>query len=233
VSAGPLAFAPDGQAFAAPTAAGALTIRSTATFRALRRLTRGAPFTAAAYSPDSHLLATAGEDRTARIWDARAGTLVRTLRGHKDVVTSAQFSPDGKLLVTASRDHDARIWDVATGRTSELLRGHFGPVFGASFSPDGGWVVTAGPVTAGLWQASTGRLLSYLRGDTEALTSASFSPDGRRIVTSSRDGTVRTYTCALCRSTDDLLALADTRVARLTRPLTPTQRRRYLATRSP
>jgi hypothetical protein len=47
-------------------------------------------------------------------------------------------------------------------------------------------------------------------------------------VTSSRDGTVRTYACELCRSTDDLIALAGARLAGLARTLSPAQRARYL-----
>ena len=229
-SAGPIAISPDGWLVAAPVASGAVRIWSVATLMPRRELKRGGPFTAAAFSPDGRLIATAGEDGLARIWDVRTEALVRTLRGHADAVTNVQFSPDGKLLVTSSRDHDARIWDVATGKTSELLRGHFGPVFGASFSPDGHWVVTAGPTTAGLWPVSNGRLLFYLRGHTEPLTSASFSPDGTRILTSSRDGTLRTYTCELCGNSKDLLTTAKARLATLARPLTPAERNRYLTT---
>ena len=59
-------------------------------------------------------------------------------------------------------------------------------------------MVTAGPTTAGLWPVASGLLLLYLRGHTEPLTSASFFPGGNRILTSSRDGTVRTYTCDVC-----------------------------------
>jgi WD40 repeat protein len=229
LSAGPLALSPDGQRLAAPSVDGAIRIWNATTFRPLSELKRGGPFTAASFSPDGRLIATAGEDNTARIWNAGSGALERTLRGHTDALTDVRFSAKGRLLVTSSRDHDARIWEVATGRMIALLRGHFGPVFGASFSPDGRWVVTAGPATAGLWPVSTGRLLLYLRGDTGPLTSASFSPDGTRILTSSRDGTVRAYTCELCGGIDDLLAVASARLAALSRPLTPAERERYLS----
>jgi WD40 repeat protein len=227
-STGRLAFSPDGQLVAAPNASGAIAIRRTASLRSLRELSRGGPFAAAAFSPNGQLIATAGADGNARISDVPTGRVVRTLRGHTDAITSVQFSPDGKLLVTASRDHDARIWDVATGKTSKLLRGHFGPVFDASFSPDGRWVVTAGPTTAGLWQVSSGRLLLYLRGHTQPLTTASFSPDSTDVVTASRDGTVRTYNCDLCGGPDKLLALAESQLTTLARPLTPDERGRYL-----
>jgi WD40 repeat protein len=228
VSSGPLALSPDGRRVAAPTETGAVLVRNTSALAPVLALKRGAPFAAAAFSPDAQTIATAGEDGTARLWDARTGALVHVLRGHKDALTSVQFSPDGRLLVTASRDHDSRVWDVSTGKQTELLRGHFGPVFGASFSPDGRWIVTAGPVTAGVWQVSDGRLLLYLRGHTKKLTSASFSPDGRRILTSSEDGTVRTYLCELCGGIDSLLGLANTRIAGLARLMTPAQRRQYL-----
>ncbi len=228
-SAGPIAVSPDGRLLAAPTARGAIRIWSAATLRQGRALQRGGPFTAASFSPDGQLIATAGEDGLAQIWDTHTGIRVRPFHGHTGAVTDVQFSRDGKLLVTSSRDHDVRIWDVATGKTSELLRGHFGAVFGASFSPDGRWVVTAGPTTAGLWPVSNGRLLFYLHGHTEHLTSASFSPDGTRILTSSRDGTVRTYTCELCGNIEALLAAANARLAALARPLTPAERDRYLS----
>jgi WD40 repeat protein len=247
VSSGPLALSPDGRQLAAPDARGGVEIRATEHFRPLVRLKPkpGERLTAASFSPDGRLVATAGAPMSkhyagspsrvdvARIWDARTGTVFRTFTGHRDALTSVQFSPDGKLLLTTSRDHDARIWDVATGNPTALLRGHGGPVFGASFSPDQRWVATAGGATAGLWQASNGRQLClqptcFLRGHTEPLTSASFSPDGRRILTSSRDGTVRTYSCELCAGLDELLILAKARLAALSRLLTPAERARYI-----
>jgi len=228
VSSGPLALSPDGRLLAVPEKTGAIGIRSATTLTLERELRRGRPFTAASFSPDGNLIATAGGDGAARIWQTMTGRLVRTLTGHTDALTDVSFSPDGRLLVTASRDHDGRIWDVATGRMTALLRGHFGPVFGARFSPDGRWVVTAGPTTAGLWQVANGHLLTYLRGHTEPLTSASFSPDGHRILTASRDGTVRTYACRICGGVDELRALAQRRLTALSRLLSPAERERYL-----
>jgi WD40 repeat protein len=233
LSAGPLALSPDGRLLAGPAASGGLCVWGATSFRLLRELRRGAPFTAASFSPDGRLLATAGEDGTARLWDVGRGALVRTLSAHTDALTDVQFSPDGTLLVTASRDHDARIWAVATGKMVRLLRGHFGPVFGAAFSPDGRWVVTAGPITTGLWPVSTGWLLFFVRGPKQPLTSASFSADGTRILASSRDGTVRTYTCELCGNLSGLLATATARLARLSAPLGPADRARYLPTAVP
>jgi WD40 repeat protein len=152
----------------------------------------------------------------------------KVLEGHGDRVTSASFSPDGNLLVTASRDREARIWDVATGKSLLVLQGHFGPVQDAQFSPDGRWIVTAGPGRAGLWDARTGAQVSLLRGHKGMLTSASFDPSGRTIVTGGEDGTVRTYRCELCGPLDELVELAERRLAATGRKLTADERQRYL-----
>ena len=76
-----------------------------------------------AYSPVDPLLASAGADRTVKLWDASTGQLVRTLRGHSCEVLRVVFSPDGQSLASAGAELDRKIggrgelkiWDVASG----------------------------------------------------------------------------------------------------------------------
>ena len=154
------------------------------------------------------------------------GTTV-TLTGHRATVTSVAFSPDGKRVATASRDHDARIWDARTGALLEVLRGHFAIVSDARFSPNGRWVVTAGPMTAGLWSSAGGLPVYLLKGHRGKLLSVAFSPDGGQIATGGEDGTVRLWQCTICGGIDDLVALADARLAATGRQPTDEERRRY------
>jgi len=154
------------------------------------------------------------------------GTTV-ILRGHLDRVNSVSFSPDGSRVVTSSRDHDARVWDVATGKPLQLLRAHFSVVSDARYSPDGRWIVTAGPGTAGLWRASTGAFYNYYRGHKGILLSVAFAPDSRGFATGGVDGTVRYYRCAECGGIDELVALADERLAGTGRVPTDAERQRY------
>ena len=86
------------------------------------------------FSPDGTRLASAGEDRTARLWDPATGALLATCRGHTSKVLSVAFRPDGARLVTTSADGTVRQWDAATGREVEaalrppLRRGRRGRV---------------------------------------------------------------------------------------------------------
>ncbi len=56
-----------------------------------------------AFSPDGQRLASAGHDRTVKVWDAGTGQEIRTLTGHAGGVLSVAFSPDGQRLASASQ----------------------------------------------------------------------------------------------------------------------------------
>ena len=80
--------------------------------------------------PDGRLLlATAGTDNIARIWDAGTGQELHTLTGHQKVIGEAEWgsTADGRLLLaTGSFDGTARIWDPDTGQCLHTLTGHRG-----------------------------------------------------------------------------------------------------------
>ena len=89
------------------------------------------------FSPDGTHIATAGQDRTVRIWHAITAKTVLELKGHTDQVTSVCFNPDGKRLATGSLDRSVQIWDLGTGKVVSTLRGHPEGVLCLHFSSDG------------------------------------------------------------------------------------------------
>ncbi|MFF9011403.1 trypsin-like peptidase domain-containing protein [Streptomyces sp. NPDC014870] len=149
---------------------------------------------AVAYSPDRRTLATAGADRTIRLWDTVTGKSRTTLKGHSDGVNAVAFSPDGRTLATAGADRTIRLWDTDTGTARATLEGHSQGVTSVAFSPDGRTLATAGAdSTARLWEASGGKALATLKGHTQGLTSVAFRPDGRTLATGGADKTVRLW----------------------------------------
>jgi dipeptidyl aminopeptidase/acylaminoacyl peptidase len=103
-----------------------------------------------AFSFDDRLLATASYDGATRIYDARTGAELHTLRpaggpsGDQGVVWSVAFSPDGARLATGSKDRRIRLWDVATGREVIALPRHAGTVMCLAWSPDGAQLASGG-----------------------------------------------------------------------------------------
>jgi WD40 repeat protein/serine/threonine protein kinase len=158
-----------------------------------------------AYSPDGRNIASASEDRTARIWDAGTGQELRTFRGHSSNVLDVAFSPDGRRVASVGMDRIVRVWDPATAREVLTLEGHAASIMGVTYSPDGRRIASSGAdQTIKIWDAITGRELLTLRGHSETVWDVAFSPDGRRIVSAGADQLVKVWDAATGR---DLMTL--------------------------
>jgi WD40 repeat protein len=145
---------------------------------------------ALAFSPEGTRLASAGEDRTARLWDPATGALLATCRGHTTKVLGVAFRPDGARLVTTSADGTVRQWDSATGREVEPpYDRHTGEVQAAVYSPDGEWIASTGTDrTVRVWQAAGRQDVAVLHGHTGDVTEIAFARDGRRLASFSPEG---------------------------------------------
>ena len=98
--------------------------------------------TCVAFSPDGLRIATASDDGTAKVWDAKSGRQLLTFDKHTSSVLSVAFSPQGERIVSGSADCTARIWETATGREILKIEGHSRFVQAVAFSPDGRRVLT-------------------------------------------------------------------------------------------
>jgi len=143
-----------------------------------------------AFSPDGQQLLTGSNDKTASLWDAQTGQLLRTLEEHTEEVTSVAFSPDGKWMLIGSSDTTARLWNAQTGQPLHTLEGHTEEVTSVAFSPNSQQLLTGSKdKTARLWETKTGQLLRTLEKHTKEVTSVAFSPDGQQLLTGSNDKT--------------------------------------------
>src|SRR5262249_51512799 len=147
-----VAWSPDGKWVAAGSELGTLELRNAPSGKKLACCVKAyesdkvRPFSefnarytrlnALAWSPDSKLLATAGADRSVRLWQPpelkQIGKFMFT-----GEVSSVAWSPDGKMLAAGGEDDCIRIWDVKTGKPVHSAQAHEGMVTGLVWSPDG------------------------------------------------------------------------------------------------
>jgi RNA polymerase sigma factor (sigma-70 family) len=191
-----MALSPDGKTVAAGTVYSTIRLWNLATGRELFPDPPGhnSPVNAVAYSPDSKLLVSAGENRQAWLWDAATDKPVRQIR-----VASAQrvaFSPDSRRLALLSPGKsypakDIHVCDVATGK--ELFRvppSDVREVSALAFSPDGRTLVSAGWKSTGkndgvcnlnVYDASKGGFLRRFSIPRFGPACLAFSSDGRTL----------------------------------------------------
>ncbi|KIK32280.1 hypothetical protein CY34DRAFT_814358, partial [Suillus luteus UH-Slu-Lm8-n1] len=142
---------------------------------------------AVTYSPDSSKLATGGnEDDAVKIWDAKTGELLNTLK-HNYIVLSLAWTSDGKKLISGSFD-PIRIFDTATWQQIGVLDGHTNSVTAISLSPNNCLLASASwDNTACLWNLDTNLPVGPPLHHEDGLRSAALSQDGKLLVTTCKN----------------------------------------------
>src|SRR6185436_19435405 len=106
------------------------------------------------WTADGKQLLTTSFDKSMKLWDATAGTLVREFKpfaekgfekGHQDQVFCAAITKDGKFIASGSSDRRIKMWDATSGNVirefphptikGEPGQSHPGGIYQVRFTP--------------------------------------------------------------------------------------------------
>jgi WD40 repeat protein len=209
-----LAFSPDGRTVAA--AAGRhVRLWDVAAGRQALLLDHGAPVKAVAFSPTGGLVATAGDDGTARLWELPAGAPRTACLAHSGISPGLAFAPDGRTLALGGTGHAVAVslWGPCTGERRgsltgpglALTHGRSPPtaspsgepglsVGAVAFSADGTTLAAAcSDGVIRLWDVSSAALRLTLSGHTDAVRRLAFTPDGRTLASLGHDNVLNLW----------------------------------------
>ena len=76
------------------------------------------------FAPDSKVVITGSEDKTARIWSVETGECLQLLKGHTAKLGFVRLAPTSRpqewQAITGSFDCDIRCWNTATGECERI-----------------------------------------------------------------------------------------------------------------
>ncbi|BGP16908.1 hypothetical protein JCM10213_007352 [Rhodosporidiobolus nylandii] len=171
---------------------------------------------------DKHLLITASQDRTAKIWDL-ASLLssstsaspddspsplraLSTTKIHDKDINSLDISPNDKLLASGSQDRTAKLFAISyTPATKSspaqsslsllgTFKGHKRGVWSVKFSPVDQCVATAsGDRTVKLWSLQDFSCVKTFEGHSNSVLRVDFLTRGMQLATAASDGLVKIW----------------------------------------
>jgi WD40 repeat protein len=169
------------------------------------------------YSPDTTKIATGGYNEHAlKVWDAKTGNLLSTIK-HDAPVWSLAWTSDQKKLITGSY-LSIRIFDTATWKRIAILDGHIGSVSSLSlFKNDLLVSGSSSDKTARLWNLDTNLPVGLPLRHQATVESAAISADEKLLVTGCGDKNAYVWdidTILEDARLEDLLSIPDVSVNR-------------------
>ncbi|KAJ9148289.1 TAF5-like protein [Pleurostoma richardsiae] len=149
------------------------------------------------WSPHGHYFASAGWDKTVRIFMQDHASAQRICVGHDTSISAITWHPNGTYVFSASDETDKsiRMWSVVTGQCVRVFTGHTEYISALECAPNGKMLASAdigGNIF--FWDIAKGTRIKRCRGHGKGgIPSLSFSVESTVLVSGGVDGTVRLW----------------------------------------
>ena len=187
-----LAFSPDGKRLASgavSSAGGVQMPRSICMWDAVagRLLWRGpenygAGARSIAWGPDGKTLATCGNEKRARLWDACDGNELAAMPEQKALVTCLAFAPDGNGVFFGRTDSMVGLWDTSANQADEWAKLERNYAYSMGLSPDGRTLAVGRSGSAEIWDVQARTKTLPIQGPVGVLWSLRFTAGGSALL---------------------------------------------------
>jgi len=154
--------------------------------------------TAAIFSPDDQLIATAGYDGRAVLWNPESGKMIAQLSpatewGSRPAsIADMSFSRNGRFLAAASTDNHVYVWEINSGRPLQKLGNFKDDVKTVDFSANS--LIASDGNEVVIWSVNDWQPISRQTFDIyNPVLCARFSNDNSLVVTAHSNGTARVW----------------------------------------
>ena len=142
------------------------------------------------WSPNGQLLASASNDKTARLWGINNGELLLCINNYDDPV-GITWSPDGKTIALGLKGGNILFHDISMGKIYRTFKQPSGLLYDLKWSPRSQIIAAAyGDNTIRLWNVETEELIGILKGHHDTVFGLEWSPDGDKLASVSGDHTI-------------------------------------------
>jgi WD40 repeat protein len=159
---------------------------------------------AVAFSPDGKTLATGGDDKCIRLWDAATGNATKAILAHPGAVSRIAYFPDGKKFASAGwlGSGGVCLWDAEKGTLLKTIGNESGGIPALAVSPDGRTVAWG---ETHLYDVVAEKETRLLPAPT-SLEWIAFSPNGKLLATACNNTKVRIWDPATGQILHEILA---------------------------
>lgn len=145
-------------------------------------------------SNDSKFIATAGNDKSVKIWDAESLKLIQVIKDCGSIINTVIMMNDNNHVITCSVDAKICIWNWVYGNKVMELKGQEDLITSMALSYDGLTLIAGSKdKTIAVHNLNYPNNPKYLIGNEQTVMSVNFAQKYTKIISGSADATVRVF----------------------------------------